>query len=250
MDPVAVAVSGGVDSMTLAAAAWEVFGVAMLAVHAVSPAVPPRATARVASHAARLNWPLEIIDAQEFEDERYLANPVNRCFYCKFNLYGRIAGLTDLQVVSGTNLDDLSDFRPGLKAAEAHAVRHPYVEAGIDKQGVRAIARHFGLAEVAELPAAPCLSSRLETGVAVTPARLKFVDRVELFVTDLLSPQTVRCRIRARRVEIQLDGCSLERLENSAGLRAQILAFAAAGQGLPVAFAPYRLGSAVVRDHG
>lgn len=246
MGPVAVAVSGGVDSMTLATAAHNIFGPDMLTVHAVSPAVPPRATARVKSHAARLNWPLKIVNAGEFKDDRYLANPVNRCFYCKFNLYACIASLTDLQIVSGTNVDDLSDFRPGLKAATEHKVRHPFVEAGIDKKGVRMIARHFDLQELADLPAGPCLSSRLETGVKVTPARLQFVDRVEEFINDVLVPDTVRCRVLSQRVEIQLDIRSLKILQNSAMLREHIISFISTEHHFPVSFAPYRLGSAVI----
>ncbi len=159
MGPVAVAVSGGVDSLTLAATAYDVFGAEFVAFHAVSPAVPPRATHRVQRIAEESNWPLTIVDAGEFGDERYLANNTDRCYHCKTSLYGRIAASTDLQIVSGANTDDLSDFRPGLAAADEHQVRHPFVEAGIGKDGIRAIARRVGLGSVAELPAAPCLSS-------------------------------------------------------------------------------------------
>ncbi|WP_282606197.1 adenine nucleotide alpha hydrolase [Pelagibius sp. Alg239-R121] len=250
MGPVAVAVSGGVDSMTLAAVAGDVFGHKMLAVHAVSPAVPPRATARVRRLAESLDWPLQILNAGEFGDERYLANPVNRCYFCKFNLYGEIARVTDLPIASGTNTDDLSDFRPGLKAAAEYRVCHPYVEAGIDKEGIRRIARQFGLGDIAELPAAPCLSSRLQTGVIVTPERLRFIDEVEETAKDILSPDTVRCRILSDRVEIQLDARSLETLEESQTLRARILDFTLGKQPLPVTFAPYRQGSSVVHGNG
>ncbi len=248
--PVAVAVSGGVDSLTLAEAAHRVFGDVFQAFHAVSPAVPPYATQRVKQLADLNDWPLHIIDAGEFGDANYLANPVNRCFYCKFNLYRAIAGSTELQIVSGTNTDDLSDFRPGLKAADEHRVRHPYVEAGIDKDGVRRLARYFGLATIAELPAAPCLSSRLQTGVAVTAERLRFIDEVEQTTRKVLSPGTVRCRVLSGRVEIQLDAASLERLENAAGLKQRIIEFASGLHALPVAFAPYRQGSSVVHRNG
>ena len=87
----------------------------------------------------------------------YLANPVDRCFFCKTILYGCIARLTDAQILSGANLDDLQEYRPGLEAARCHSVRHPYLEAGIDKRAVRSLARELGLGALSELPAAPCL---------------------------------------------------------------------------------------------
>ena len=93
--------------------------------------------------------------------------------------------------LSGTNLDDLGDWRPGLQAAAAHGVRHPYVEAGIDKATVRALARALGLDDLAELPAAPCLSSRLATGIAVTAERLRLVHAVERLIQRELAPR--RC---------------------------------------------------------
>ncbi|NQV98545.1 MAG: adenine nucleotide alpha hydrolase [Rhodospirillales bacterium] len=248
LGPVAVAASGGVDSMTLAAVAHQVFGNRALIVHAVSPAVPPQATARVEAHARAFGWNLKTVDAEEFKDERYLANPVNRCFYCKFNLYDCISGVTDLPIVSGTNTDDLSDYRPGLEAARDHQVQHPLVTAGIDKPTIRQIARDLGLDDLSELPAAPCLSSRLQTGVTVTPERLQFVNKVERYISELLAPETVRCRILAKQVEIQLDPASFGKLDGSDDLRGQIAAFAATGQSLPIKFAAYRQGSAFVHS--
>ncbi len=246
LGPVAVAASGGVDSMTLAVVAHQLFGDQALIVHAVSPAVPPKATARVEAHATRHGWNLKIVDAEEFKDERYLANPVNRCFYCKFNLYDCISGVTALPIVSGTNTDDLSDYRPGLEAAKDHQVQHPFVTAGIDKETIRAIARHLELEDLSELPAAPCLSSRLQTGVTVTAERLQFVDKMEGYISTLLAPKTVRCRILAKQVEIQLDPASFEKLDGAEQYRDQIIAFAKEGQTLPVKFAAYKQGSAFV----
>lgn len=250
MGPVAVAVSGGVDSLTLAAAAYDVFGATFVAFHAVSPAVPPRATHRVQRIAKQSKWPLTIVDAGEFGDERYLANNTDRCYHCKSSLYERIAGSTDLQIVSGANTDDLSDFRPGLTAADEHDVRHPFVEAGIGKDGIRAIARQVGLGSVAELPAAPCLSSRLQTGITVTPDRLRFIDEVEEYAKDLLSPKTVRCRVMAEQIEIQLDELSLENVRQSQELRSILTEYVAERQQRPVRFAAYRMGSSVVHSDG
>ncbi len=246
LGPVAVAASGGVDSMTLAAVAHRVYGNKALIVHAVSPAVPPRATARVKAHAAELAWNLQIVDAEEFKDERYLANPVNRCFYCKFNLYDCISGVTELPIVSGTNTDDLSDYRPGLEAAKDHQVKHPLVTADINKETIRQIARSLELSDLSELPAAPCLSSRLQTGVTVTAERLQFVDKMERYIGELLTPETVRCRILAKQVEIQLDPASFKKLDGVDDLRGQITAYASTDQPLPVKFAAYTQGSAFV----
>ena len=166
--PIAVAVSGGVDSMTLAYVAHRVLGAQATMYHAVSPAVPDAATSRVRAYAESNGWRLKVISAGEFNDRDYVANPANRCFYCKTNLYGSIASMTDGLIVSGTNLDDLSDWRPGLQAADNHAVRHPFVEARIDKAGVRGIASAYGLDDISALPAAPCLSSRVETGIPLS----------------------------------------------------------------------------------
>lgn len=246
----AVAVSGGVDSLTLAAVAHRRLAARATMFHAVSPAVPPEATARTRALAARLGWRLEVIDAGEFSDPEYLRNPANRCFYCKTNLYGAIARRTGAPIVSGTNLDDLGDFRPGLEAAANHVVRHPYVECGIGKDAVRAIAGDFGLGAVAELPAAPCLSSRLETGIQVTPAALGLVHEVEQLVTQSLAPRTVRCRIRGTGVFVELDESAFQRATATNGrLRARLEAVCAS-RGRPgvVEFARYRMGSAFLRD--
>ncbi len=153
----AIAVSGGVDSMTLAHAAHRAGLPGLLVVHALSPAVPAEATVRVRDHATRFGWRLTEVDAGEFADPAYRANPVNRCYFCKTNLYDRIAHVTEGPIASGANLDDLGDYRPGLIAAAEHRVRHPFVEAGMDKAAVRALARGFDLADISELPAQPCL---------------------------------------------------------------------------------------------
>lgn len=243
--PLAVAVSGGVDSMTLAAAAHRALGTGASMFHAVSPAVPAEATARVRAMAARHDWTLSVIDAGEFADPDYRRNPVNRCFFCKNNLYGRIAAETALTIASGTNLDDLGDFRPGLEAATHYGVRHPFVEAGIDKQAIRAIARHFGLDDVAELPAAPCLSSRIETGIAIDAGDLAFVHEVERTVQRAIEPRTVRCRVRRSGVVVELDEGSLARLP--ARLRHTVDALARAQGRGPIAFTAYVQGSAFLR---
>lgn len=245
--PAAVAVSGGVDSMTLATLAHRRAPGQVQMFHATSPAVPAEATARVRALATGEGWALTVVDAGEFADPTYRANPVNRCYYCKTNLYGTIRPLTDRQIVSGANTDDLGEYRPGLEAAREHGVRHPYVEAGIGKQAVRGIARRLGLGAVAELPAAPCLSSRIETGIGIEAEMLARVHAAELYVGRALQPQTVRCRVRAGGVVIELDRQSLAAL--GAARRAEIArAVARMFDGTAVSIAPYRTGSAFLTD--
>ena len=246
MAPVAIAVSGGVDSLTLAAIAHDLLGPAARMLHATSPAVPEAATARVRALAAARAWDLDIIDAGEFADPNYRANPVNRCFFCKINLYGAIAARTGRQILSGTNLDDLGEYRPGLGAARDHGVRHPFVEAGIGKPGIRALAAAIGLGDIAELPAAPCLSSRVETGIAIDPATLAMIDRAETALRQELAPSTIRCRVRRTGLVVELDETTLARLDPATERRLRTLLHPIL-DGASFAFAPYRNGSAFLR---
>jgi pyridinium-3,5-biscarboxylic acid mononucleotide sulfurtransferase len=256
LGPVAVAVSGGVDSLTLAQAAHRHLGDSVEMIHATSAAVPAEATARTRALADANGWKLRIIDAGEFADENYLANPVNRCFFCKSALYGSLSKLTDRQVVSGANVDDLGDYRPGMEAAGNNDVRHPFIEAAIDKDGVRAVARFLGLDDVSELPASPCLSSRIETGIAVTPESLAFIHAVETRVGDWLSANggfsgAVRCRVRATGTTVELDKSNLAMVlsEEAMGLRCEIDQMASEnGFKAGVPFEPYRMGSAFLKD--
>lgn len=200
-----VAASGGVDSLTLATFAHRLGEAEVQVIHAVSPAVPLSATERVRALAKAEGWRLIVTGAGEFDDPRYRDNPVDRCYFCKTNLYQRIRELTPHVIASGANLDDLGDYRPGLKAASERHVVHPFIEAGMNKAAIRALARRQGLEGVSDLPAQPCLASRIETGIAIDAEDLAFVDLVE---TDLAkvapSNATLRCRITRAGVVIEV----------------------------------------------
>ncbi len=202
-----VACSGGVDSLLLADVAHELDPTGTVVAHSVTPAVPVAATERVERVAARLGWNLVLVTSGEFADERYLANPVDRCYFCKSSLYDeleRIRPHADGAVVlSGANTDDLGEYRPGLIAAAEHAARHPFVEAGITKADVRAIARARGR-DWHALPASPCLSSRLYTGTPVTPALVRAVEAGETELRRLTGIQVARCRVRGCAVLVEV----------------------------------------------
>lgn len=202
--PLAVAISGGVDSTTLACVAHRVLGDNVSMVHAISPAVPEEATLRVQQYASRFGWNLLQVNAGEFEDTQYRDNPVNRCYYCKSNLYSRIRQVWCNTIASGANLDDLGDYRPGLLAAREKKVIHPLIEADINKQGVRLMANLLDLSDVADLPAQPCLSSRIETGIAIDADDLQFVHRIETMLASHLGIGDIRCRITAAGVRIEV----------------------------------------------
>ena len=243
----ALAVSGGVDSMTLAHVAHLAGLRSLRVVHAVSPAVPSDATARVRRHAERHGWRLDVVGAGEFDDPNYRANPVDRCYFCKNSLYRRIRELTAATIASGANLDDLGDYRPGLLAASAHDVVHPLVEAGIGKAGVRRLAAALGLDDLAELPAQPCLASRIETGIAIDAGDLAFVDLVERQLAEILPKgATVRCRITHAGTVVELDELSL--LTDAGRIAEQrAMSLAAAEARRLIGMRPYRQGSAFLR---
>jgi len=201
----AIAVSGGVDSMTLAHVAWRLSRTRSTMYHATGPAVPAAARGRVEAHAARHGWPLVLLDAGEQADARYRANPVDRCYYCKTNLYARIREATPDPIASGTNRDDLDDFRPGLRAAAERGVVHPYVEAQLGKGEVYALAASLGLDDLERLPAQPCLASRVETGIAIAPEDLAFIDAVETRLAARLGREAVlRCRVTHAGIVLEL----------------------------------------------
>jgi uncharacterized protein len=198
----AVAFSGGVDSTVVAQAAFLALEDAAIAVTADSPSVP-RAELDDARRLARhIGIRHVVVPTEEFADPDYVRNDGSRCYYCKSELYGRIEALlpelgADV-ICSGANLDDRGDYRPGLKAAAEHRVRHPLQEAGCTKADVRALARAWGL-PAWDKPASPCLSSRLAPGVEVSRER---TGRVEAAEEHLHALGLRECRVRLHEGEL------------------------------------------------
>jgi pyridinium-3,5-biscarboxylic acid mononucleotide sulfurtransferase len=192
----AVAYSGGVDSAVVAKAAQLALGERAVAVTGVSESLAEGELEQAEALAQAIGIRHERIELHELANPAYAANAPDRCFHCKTELYTNLEGLAErlgvAVVVSGTNADDLGDYRPGLLAAAEHGVRSPLAECGITKAEVRELAVEWGL-PVADKPASPCLSSRIAYGQEVTPERLRMIDRAEQIVRSL----GIRvCRVR------------------------------------------------------
>lgn len=215
--PAVIACSGGIDSTLLALVAHRLARTSVIVAHATSPAVPLDATARVKAIAATEGWDLRIVQSGEFDDENYLGNPVNRCYFCKSHLYDSLASIgaglkAQGTVLSGANLDDLGEYRPGLTAASERGVRHPWIEAGFPKAEIRALARALGQ-DFAELAASPCLASRLYTGTRVTAGRLAAVEAAEALIRNWTGITVVRCRIRDNQMLVETSAADRAQIE-------------------------------------
>lgn len=208
---VAVAFSAGVDSTVVAKAAQLACGDRAVAVTAESPSLAAGELDEAIELAREIGIQHRVVRTSEFLDDDYLANPANRCYFCKTELYSLLARmLPELSVdviVNGANLDDRGDHRPGMQAATEHSVRSPLIEAGLTKSDVRELARHWGL-PIWDKPAMPCLSSRIAYGVPVTPERVRRIDAAEQFLAIELGTRELRVRLEAgelARIEVPLD---------------------------------------------
>jgi uncharacterized protein len=199
---VAVAFSGGIDSTVVAQAAHLALGDRAIAVTADSPSVPRAEIEDARRLAQRIGIRHHVVRTAEFTDPNYVRNDGSRCYYCKSELYSRIETLLPelgvSVVCSGANLDDAGDYRPGLKAAAEHRVRHPLQEAGFAKSDVRALALAWDL-PTWDKPASPCLSSRLAPGVEVTTERTARIEAAEVYLHSLGYRE---CRVRLHEGEL------------------------------------------------
>jgi uncharacterized protein len=188
MGSLVVGLSGGVDSVLLSYLGGQVLGERFLAVTADSPSLPRRELAETIRLAQQFGFNHLMIQTEEVSDPRYAANPINRCYFCKSELFehlDQIAADGDFRWVSyGENLDDQADHRPGGVAAREHRVRAPLKEAGLTKSDIRSLAENFGL-PVWDKPAMACLASRFPYGTQITPEKLAQVEAAEDFLMDL-----------------------------------------------------------------
>ena len=205
-DSILVAFSGGVDSAYLAHMANKVLGERALSVTAFSPSVSERQKQEALDFARRHDLRHRVIETEEVENDAYRANPSNRCYFCKNELYTKLSGMAQEMggpvIVDGTNADDLGDYRPGRAAAEELSVRSPLVEAGMTKQDVRVLSRREGL-ETWDKPASACLSSRFPYGIHITEERLRLVDRGEELLRNL-GFRVFRVRYHEQLVRIEI----------------------------------------------
>jgi len=183
-----VAYSGGVDSVLLTYVANQVLGERAVAAIADSPSLPRRELEEALALAKAFDFPVEVVETREFENEEYLSNPVNRCFFCKHELFTELEPLArerGIKVLAyGENASDVGDHRPGAKAAAEFQVRAPLKEVGLTKAEIRELSAQFGL-PTAEKPQLACLSSRIPYGQRVTSVKLGMIETAENWLRDL-----------------------------------------------------------------
>ena len=205
-DGLLVAYSGGVDSAYLAWAAHTALGDRALAVTADSPSYPESHRSMAKAVAEQFGLAHRFVGTREVENPDYAANPSNRCYFCKSELFDVLERLRQElgfdAVAYGINSDDTGDFRPGHQAAEEHRVLSPLLDAGLSKSEIRQLSREAGLPS-ADLPASACLSSRIPYGMEVTPEKLRQIDRAEDALRELGFRQ-VRVRHHGDLARIEL----------------------------------------------
>ena len=211
---VLVGFSGGVDSAYLACVAVDALGSDhVLAVIGRSASYPEAQWARAREVAATFDIPVLEVNTDEMSDPRYAANPVNRCYFCKNELWGRLTPVAEERglavIVDGTNADDRSDHRPGRQAARERGVESPLAELGFTKDDIRSLSKRRGIQTWSQ-PSSPCLSSRLPYGTAVTPERLLRVERAEAALRALGITGNLRVRYFGEMARVELDAPVLE----------------------------------------
>lgn len=220
---VVVAYSGGVDSSLLLRVAHETLAGRALGVIGRSDSYAARELELARAQAASFGARLEVVTTGELADPAFRANPAERCYHCKNELYRQleaVARRTGAVVVDGTIVDDLTDWRPGRRAAGEHGVRSPLAELGFSKAEVRAAAAHYGLASAGK-PASPCLASRIPYGTEITRENLAMVEQAEALLRSLGFAE-LRVRHHGDTARIELPLADLARL-GEPGLRERVV---------------------------
>jgi len=214
MRTVIVAFSGGVDSTFVLKVAHETIGERVLALTTTSPTMPDEDRESALAMAKLIGARHLVIHSNELEIPGYAANPINRCYLCKSNLFtvceAKAAELGIAEIVDGLNLDDLHDYRPGMKAANEKRVRHPLVEAELSKAEIRELSRALGL-PTWDRPASPCLSSRFPYGTEITPEGLAKVAAGEKLLREL-GFRVMRVRYHGEVARLELEQSELPRI--------------------------------------
>ena len=251
-----IAYSGGVDSVFLAKVAHEVLGERSLAAIADSPSLPRRELQEALEIAERFGIPVRVVETREFNDPRYLANPENRCYFCKHALFRELEPMArqlGYRVLAyGENASDVGDHRPGAKAADEFQVRAPLKEVGLTKEEIRRLSAELGL-PTADKPQMACLSSRIPTGEAVTEQKLRMVEEAEAFLRDR-GFHDVRVRhhvlggaLKGHLARIEVGPTEFERWQEAGVRESTVTRLKALGYGLvTVDLHPYRRGPAPI----
>ncbi len=207
---VAVAFSAGVDSTFILKAAIDTLGAEnVVAVTGRSDSLAAKEFEQTKQLAELLGVEHVVLDTDEFNNDNYMSNPTNRCYYCKTTLYDHMATFVAERgmgaMVNGINADDLGDYRPGIEAAHEHQVKCPAAEANLSKVDIRTLSQAWGLPTY-DKPASPCLSSRVQYGEAITPQKLRMIEAAESVLHNLGIHE---CRVRHHdnlaRIEVPLD---------------------------------------------
>jgi len=214
MGEVTVAFSGGVDSSFLLKVSFDVLGHKAVGVIAVSPSLPGREYEKALEVAGHIGIRLITIETREFDNPEYLNNPVDRCYFCKSELFTRINEIAEdsrfRNVVDGSNLDDTADYRPGMKAKDEKKIRSPLKEAELTKEDIRLLSKKLGLPTWNKDELA-CLSSRFPYGEQITVKKIRMVEQAENHLSDI-GFNNIRARHTGSTVRLEVDPGQLEKL--------------------------------------
>ncbi len=209
------AFSGGIDSALVLFLSHRFLGDKAFGCISISPSLKRKDYAEAIDFCDQFGIHLEIIETKEIEDENYLSNPANRCYFCKSHLYTDLNLLKERfpghTLLNGTNKDDYKDYRPGIQAANEHEIQSPLADCGLVKSDVRALGKYFGLPNWNK-PASPCLSSRVPYGNFITPYKLKQIENAETVLNDY-GFNEVRVRHYGKEAKIEVPSEEIERLK-------------------------------------